>query len=224
MTKTLTVHNAEIHTATVEIKTLTIRGKQVTQAVFRQLKNEPLIDDDGNFRGNPWGTVNYHPNKCADADDRQHLHVVWQLGQELRRAHVEQPWYPKWIMVESAEAWLDISTVQGWRPSDAWLRDRNRPTYVVVDFGLYHVAANVRDDHERYWSYTWDEAGLNDSVRRCKAELLEVMASRCQERGLSREEAEADMLAECADEAAQRDRYRQRWAELQDLPQLFIAV
>lgn len=87
----LTVHNAEVSTAAVEIKTLTISGKQVTLAVFRQLQEEPLIASaDGNLNGVPWGTVNYHPDKCGD-DRRRHLHVVWQLGDELRRSRVNAP-------------------------------------------------------------------------------------------------------------------------------------
>lgn len=43
MPKQLTVHNATITTAAVEVKTLTISGKQVTLAVFRQLREEQLI-------------------------------------------------------------------------------------------------------------------------------------------------------------------------------------
>ena len=38
----LTTHNAEIKTATVEIRSLTVSGKQVTLAVFRQLREESL--------------------------------------------------------------------------------------------------------------------------------------------------------------------------------------
>ena len=87
----LTVHNAEIHTATVEIKTLTISGKQVTLAVFRQLPEKPLINDDGTLNGIPWGRVNYHPDKKGcDSLTRvhryAHRHVVWQRGTELLRA------------------------------------------------------------------------------------------------------------------------------------------
>lgn len=97
----LTVHNAQITTATVEIKTLTIGGKQVTQAVFRQLKEESLIGNDGTLRGVPWGTVNYHPDpRCKQTGphrdqwshgqycNAEHLHVVWQQGAELRRSLV----------------------------------------------------------------------------------------------------------------------------------------
>jgi hypothetical protein len=43
VTKPLTVHNAEIRTAAVEVNTLTISGKQVTLAVFRQLQEEPIV-------------------------------------------------------------------------------------------------------------------------------------------------------------------------------------
>jgi hypothetical protein len=82
----LTVRNAEITTASVEIKTLTVSGKQVTLAVFRQLREVPLVLDDGTLAGQPWGIVNYHPDKCAGA--QEHWHIVWQQGAELRRSAV----------------------------------------------------------------------------------------------------------------------------------------
>lgn len=87
MPKQLTVHNATITTAAVEVKTLTISGKQVTLAVFRQLREEPLIAVDGTLNGVPWGYVNYHPDKC---DNDRHWHVVWQRGNELLRSRVNK--------------------------------------------------------------------------------------------------------------------------------------
>lgn len=84
----LTVHNAEIKTAAVEIRTLTISGKQVTLAVFRQLREEPLVAKDGTLNGVPWGTVNYHPVPKQCEDVRDHWHVVWQKGSELLRSTV----------------------------------------------------------------------------------------------------------------------------------------
>ncbi|MFI6123243.1 hypothetical protein ACIBCU_26280 [Streptomyces sp. NPDC051064] len=86
MTRQLTTQNATITTAAVEVKTLTISGKQVTLAVFRQLREEPLVATDGTLNGEPWGVVNYHPDKCGD--DQEHVHVVWQKGSDLRRSHV----------------------------------------------------------------------------------------------------------------------------------------
>lgn len=96
----LTVQNAEIKTATVEVKTLTISGKQVTLAVFRQLQVAPWTDNQGNPRGQGWGRVNYCPEgrRCgADGwgDQRNHVHVVWQLGTELFRAFVHE-YSPGW--------------------------------------------------------------------------------------------------------------------------------
>jgi hypothetical protein len=97
----LTVQNAEIKTATVEVRTLTISGKQVTLAVFRQLVEERLMLPDGNLRGIPWGRVNYHPDRACshtgphgasdgrtvfDWCEASHMHVVWQKGTELRRS------------------------------------------------------------------------------------------------------------------------------------------
>ncbi|MES9619758.1 hypothetical protein ACPCBX_13645 [Streptomyces tuirus] len=84
-----------ITTAVVEVKALTISGKQVTQSVFKQLPEERLYAPDGTMRGRPWGRVNFHPGRCTPPPDTtvwwawpEHAHVVWQLGDELRRATV----------------------------------------------------------------------------------------------------------------------------------------
>jgi hypothetical protein len=83
----LTVLNVEIKTAAVEIKTLTVSGKQVTLAVFRQLPEVQLVNPDGTLNGTPWGSVNYHPDNCADYGG-SHFHVVWQRGTYLMRSLV----------------------------------------------------------------------------------------------------------------------------------------
>lgn len=87
MPKQLTTQNATITTAAVEVKSLTITGKQVTLAVFRQLREEALIADDGSLNGVPWGYVNYHPDKCSGDG---HWHIVWQRETELLRCRVEK--------------------------------------------------------------------------------------------------------------------------------------
>jgi hypothetical protein len=81
-------HEAQVKTAVVEIRALTINGRQVTQSLFWQLENEDLIDwQTAQLRGVPWGRVNYY--RAPRKDD--HLHVVWQKGTELRRACVYAP-------------------------------------------------------------------------------------------------------------------------------------
>jgi hypothetical protein len=68
----------------VEIKTLTLSGKQMTLAVFRQLKQELLMGKNG-FKGKLWGTVHYCDRDCRGIE---HVHVVWQKGPELRRSRI----------------------------------------------------------------------------------------------------------------------------------------
>ena len=83
MTRKISAHEATVRTAAVEIKALTIDGKQVTLAVFRQLPKEPVINENsGNLNGLVWGRVNYFFGGC-NAD---HLHVVWQTNDELFRS------------------------------------------------------------------------------------------------------------------------------------------
>lgn len=91
MPQQLTTLNATITTATIEVCALTLGRKQVTQSVFRQLIVEDVLHElDATIEGNPWGFVNYHPDKCCD--DSEHLHVVWQKGDELRRTTVQAPY------------------------------------------------------------------------------------------------------------------------------------
>lgn len=76
---------AVVKTATIAVRSLTLNSKQVTLSVFRQLIKEDLIDaETEQLRGVPWGTVNYFWGDCKD----NHLHIVWQKGEELRRACV----------------------------------------------------------------------------------------------------------------------------------------
>jgi hypothetical protein len=85
MTKVITTREAKISTCAVEIKSLTVSGKQMTLSVCRQIQNEYIIDrDTGQLRGVPWGRINYFWGDCKP----NHLHVIWQKGDELRLACV----------------------------------------------------------------------------------------------------------------------------------------
>lgn len=87
--KVISVEEVRIQSATVEIKILTVAGKQMTLAVFRQLPEEPLVDyGHVKLLGKPWGRVNYHVG-CEGYDDLDHIHVVWQEDKELRRSVVQ---------------------------------------------------------------------------------------------------------------------------------------
>lgn len=101
--------SALISTASVEIKTLTLNGKQMTLAVFRQLPEGGLIDWEGYLQGDPWGHVNYHPGPCRGFK-RRHLHVVFQRDGRLLRDRVTFPDrdYPRpnreWLDSQDREA------------------------------------------------------------------------------------------------------------------------
>ncbi|MEU0786994.1 hypothetical protein ABZ341_36210 [Streptomyces sp. NPDC006173] len=144
--KQLTTQNATITTASVEVKTLTISGKQVTLAVFRQLKEESLIATDGTLNGEPWGTVNYHPDKCGS--DRSHWHVVWQAGGELRRSHVEKT------------ADFDVVTLGGNRLASHWYSSNaaNRYLAALVYMGLTAGGASILTAKTRRGGMYWPEA------------------------------------------------------------------
>ena len=112
MSPPLNVQNAQVSTVKVEIKTLTISGKQVTLAVFRQLIEEQLIMEDGRRKGVAWGTVNYHPDQCRDY--APHWHVVWQLGDELRRSKVNMTYEPEEVFWSKALTQLYAACVHHW--------------------------------------------------------------------------------------------------------------
>lgn len=60
MSKILNAENAQIITATVSVKTITIERRQVTLSVFRQLQSEDIIDlEVFRLRGVGWGHVRY---------------------------------------------------------------------------------------------------------------------------------------------------------------------
>jgi hypothetical protein len=89
--RAIAVREASVKTAAVEVKALTISGKQVTLAVFRQLMSETVVDMDTlQYQGVPWGRVHYFWGDCANRGYAGHLHVVWQKGTELRRDCVER--------------------------------------------------------------------------------------------------------------------------------------
>lgn len=78
---------AQIKTASVEIKIVTISGKQVTLSVFRQIEEDDLWYKDGILIGEPWGIINYCPGEknCKGYSEGKHDHILWQKGEELRR-------------------------------------------------------------------------------------------------------------------------------------------
>jgi hypothetical protein len=142
----LTVHNAAIHTATAEIKTLTVSGRQVTLAVYRQLRERPLIsDEDGvSLNGTPWGVVEYHPDTTCPTEE--HVHVIWSRGSDLFRSAVLLPGPPPTEFVEPRHGRRYLNA----RVREELLEDRSVISYdaafVKVKVGTYVARVSVTEE------------------------------------------------------------------------------
>ena len=247
--KQLNAQNAVIKTATVEIKALTVSGRQVTQAVFRQLREEPLIAEDGTLNGVPWGYVNYHPDKCDDwRVDHRHQHIVWQRGEGLLRSQVAvRPRFDNYYVdLDSGGEWLlSDELVYRWiqacpeemgpfNPEDLSAArklnfGKNATLLAVVGYDnqtRIHYELPVSEQAERaallrlQANIGWSEW----SVRGPKAVSNlydEIQRGRADE---GRAHADADLATELKIEAARREKHVQTHKALAQLPQLFIAT
>jgi hypothetical protein len=139
---------AVIATATVEIRTVSVAGKQMTLALYRQIPREEILaEGSAGFRGLPWGRVNYClPKECDHMTLGEHLHVIWQKGDELRRALVpldeshpslNKLLYQHQRLGDSIAAFLALERApelfwgDAWHPADArvYVTDRYRTVY-----------------------------------------------------------------------------------------------
>lgn len=85
--RVITVEQAELKTASVEIRHVVVNARKMTLSVFRQIPEEDiLVLEGGGWRlaGVPWGLVNYF---WGSMNANRH-HVLWQKGKELRRSLV----------------------------------------------------------------------------------------------------------------------------------------
>ncbi|MEU3549317.1 hypothetical protein [Streptomyces longwoodensis] len=221
----LTPQNATITTATIQVRALTIGKKQVTLAVFRQLQETPLIKDDGNLLGEPWGIVNYHPDKCADAP--AHLHVVWQYGDELLRSAVQMPgvgWHSHPVASLYVQARIIYGTIH--RPyaqpeagDSLHLSEKVPGGWRMFTKGRFRhdgmaFEGAVPDRLRKQWRSSAGTVSIDD--RRAFEMALTLL-------GISPAEPADQITAELL-AMLPTERYRATVMELTQLPQLFIAV
>ena len=89
MAQVINIQDAKLKTLSVEIKALTVNGKQMTLSVFRQLPEANIFDGEGRLRGTAWGFVRHRWGDMPDGA----IHVVWQRGESLCRfATYEWDW------------------------------------------------------------------------------------------------------------------------------------
>jgi hypothetical protein len=206
--KQLTVHNATITTASVEVKTLTISGKQVTLAVFKQLREEPLIGEDGAFLGEPWGMVNWHPDKTCEGG--AHLHVVWQRGADLLRACVPAPWAAYWPH-PAAGLFVEALIAEG------------------LTYGPRHdhgvrINVGLRPNDPCEVAVEWKGVTFTGTMRPEFRKLYMAEVSRTDVAAILTRELGAGWSSERIAERLPAADYQKSWRLLNELPQLFIAV
>ena len=224
----LSVQQAQINTAKVEIKTLTVNGKQVTMGLFRQLLQSDWLDYEGKECGQAWGTVNYFFAPCV----MDHLHVVWQSGESLRRFCLfERVPYGR---TEEARNYLRLHT-------EAWGLRSCLEAPPVWDT---EAKCFVWESGKR-----WSGAGVVESFRQSFTSGYPVMRSRYEDGGYrysldteavtkllherhlalgtelpsSEEHWKARELLEAEIKAVVTN-WKEAWVKASGLPQLFIAV
>lgn len=242
----LTVHNVEIQTPTITIGVMKVGRKQVTLAVFRQLREAGLVSKDGYLVGRPWGVVNYHPDKCAEAEP--HWHVVWQQGDQLRRAAVDiRPSFPvfgsdegdrfiaSWVhdlIVDSGDRWVekDSLTTNLARYEDVVTRlsDGLPVSYGLTAEGRRATAAwiELQDNAENLRERgpnEWLEKTVLDNKRRLAA-AMEKFTAQVAAFGATTSELATQHQAVVDAERQRRRRHIEVRRQLAELPQLFIAV
>jgi len=236
MSRALTAHAAQITTAAVQINTLTVSGKQVTLAVFRQLREEPLIAEDGSLNGVPWGTVNYHPDKCGDA--AEHVHVVWQRGTELLRSAIHAPSTVEGLLRRRR----DVVFAAGLVVEACLARGMSEAEREGEGIAHLHVSTVYKRDREMCnASFYLDEVGpIQCQIRRQFAvrynigtyfdfeygkpphkDQLELVSESSGWAGVAPSNPEISDLTKNLRPTIKDD---EMWQALMDLPQLFIAV
>jgi hypothetical protein len=212
MSQIINIHDARLRTVQVGVKAITISDKQVTQSVFRQLWDEPLITEDGTLAGLGWGIVNYHPDKCVA--DEPHWHVVWQKGDELRRAVVFQTPSFGELYCRELDDYINArirDVVLGKDSNIPILKDGAWKT--VFNYSDKIAAIAIPSDWANHYLSEYTRYQEKQEIYDC--ELLDLP---------SQEECWQAVKAALASELARRERWRKTTTEIASLPQLFIAV
>lgn len=193
----ITRQQPHIETLQVSVQVVRIGPKQMTLAVFRQLKKQDLVDwDTLELRGVPWGTVQYKPGDCDDDLYYDHPHVVWQRGEELRRCCWPRRYW------DGPEERI-LSTVQACLKRFNWNNRFGQLARPLRLDNLRSILVRAQDE--------WEGAGMGrlspfEKELRTLAQAIDDL-----ERALPGIES-------------RRLRWQEHVEEIEALPQLFIAV
>jgi hypothetical protein len=188
---------AEVRTASVEIRTLTVDRRQLTMGTFRQIQSVPIYDSEGRIDGEPWGHVNYFPEKNGYGDA---MHVVFTRAGLLCRTVVRPP--GTWTLIVNITR-SDVEAL-------SYLRSLPRT----------HVRHRASDP-QRHWTRIHQKTGDDETVVE-----VEWTAEYGDNRGDSAEvvEAPAALVSQIDAAVMRRSHVAAGWERLSVLPQLFIAT
>jgi hypothetical protein len=230
------VEEALVKTATVEIKTLSIAGRQVTLAVFRQLQEESVVDYELlRLNGPVWGRINYHPDKWCSDGGGDHIHLVWQSGTELRRSHVGKDDH-RHVMQrhDQAVASLSYPLLNAFACEGGYFEKESAYILGTKAFNIGGVQGHVH-----FETSTDPLAQLlvaNAAIARGEGEKPNVyFRSKTSQQQIAQElratlktRSVQEIVEEIRNEQKERDAYQKEWetlyAKLKEVQQLFIAV
>lgn len=236
MPKVLNAENAQIITATVTVRALTIERRQVTLSVFRQLIEADIVDlDVMRLRGVGWGHVRYLIEQPPD----RAINLVWQLGSELRRGIVQR-YQDRWTLlykqqrnIAVRECDSDQRDARGrrcmaFRPQHAW------PWRQIPRGRLYDPPdIPAPKSPERPPGWMQDGSLLESSGYHVAYEAFSRLWKEYNARRVAHKEAAKEAYRQEVLDALQKeydarcewcDQYEALVAPLFDLPQLFIAA
>lgn len=215
----VTVENAQIKTAAVEIKTLTISGRQVTLSVFRQIQEEDIFDENLALKGVPWGTVNYFWKEDFTKDK---IHLLWQRGKELRRCILFRKSSQKYHhsidgyeYVSQIKNNLDVYYKIMWDifVSEMPVKDVNQTSNdCLKNVGFLQRVLNEKNDG-KYHYYHKEELRDDDAVKLFLEKAIFDLAEN--KKIMEREIAKKDTMVK---------KYSEMMETFISLPHLFIAV
>jgi hypothetical protein len=243
-----------IEPATVTIKSLTINGKQVTLDIFRQLQEAVLINHDGSLAGSPWGLVNYHQKRCDKLEEHAHVvwQLDDQLRQDTIQPPRWEPYRSDTcdalVFASGIIERLPDITMRSSLPPEAPVRPRqSRPSRPWSSRKNHQESAQAPPEPEQPARFRWHPPEFGQIRRRRVDDLIfdlifvldDIECSvylpwgpeqfggpelPAKHSAANRDALLAQLKDEVAPEKEHRAKHEARWAEILNLPQLFIAV
>jgi hypothetical protein len=199
MAKKILAKEAIVRPAKVELQIISISGKQMTLAVFRQLEVENVINSELQIQGKLWGRVNY----CWSICDRSpsHIHVIWQKDDELRQCVIPKEWWYS-CYKDRCENEFEIQ---------AGKEFTNKLVGLKEAFQFYKDQANRGETWEQFRYHCWYPNAKEISITKDQFNKISSLLKETDEK-VKKQKEEIE------------NRYRSVIKIINNLPQLFIAV